>query len=1338
MNTEERFTHARHQLLEESTPGSQALAEERASLEAVKTEAQTAEAQKSWQKVSDPAKVNWGKQDYNYVGAYCAGTNLDTGELPNRYFTPNSQNVAGHDLATGAPVKSVVLKDYAGNAAYGVGQLTGSYTRMGGERPDQDVVGLSAVAGAFQNSHKTYTDFSAAHPHWRESQKRAAWRAGTDSARQYSIVDQFNQSMQKWGALGATDRAGAGLVGLYPPSPQSMDFTVRMADPQFQKLGKTLHKHYTGMEFNDTDAAAARWLAEHMRDLDLNIWTWPMIMLKAKNAPTEIHQAYAQALESWSQTNIERSFLGQLSNARRVILDPTNYVGMGVGKLTMVSAGRAAAMDFFKRMALGAAVGAPVGAAGATAKASVSGRDPTGAELAASAVEGGAGYAVGSAAAPEVMAALLKGGQAIARGIKGFRRNDLPNLPSVNVNPRPIEGEYIPAGEGAVQTVERMPTPAERAVQQDIEARQLTPESEEFLRQRPFEEGDPVLAQDRALVQQGQDRADLETRARFHEAEVQATMDMHGITREQAADLIRRDRAATGNQLGEPLQDGPTLSSLIDTWIYENPYYGETLESRVRTEMGDGALSPETRAYLQETDSGLAVLDAFDMLPGQIAGPHGQAWGGIPDFDPQVQSARPAQPAEPPLPPIVNPPPLPRDPNSRVFIDPSTGYYSPVQYHVANSPMGVMTGTEWANVVMGKGDKPGFRKGKQDVREDEIAAMGLEEFLKSPENAARRMKKEEVLDFIDDNLVKIQRYPLIPQVRQTVAWQTHLLNSNPEYQRLRSELNYLIETGGDIEGEIAVGRHMEKVAYEARRAAISDGQVPPGIHGIEHMITGASAYEAKGMLRDLMSWMEEEIKHTRMLERARTDQARAKWQQVLTADRDIIMNIWEELDKMAINMGAVVTPEDLNRVLPHFQFDYQDIRYSTLLGNFEPGGQVRNGVDPLGHQAHTYIHPEGLQIAGPSIHPGGKAKGIVGFAYSSFRRLLNGETMHFIDEGQSDLVKARYAAEQLFLERKKKLAGAATASAVDEPILGAATYDDFVWTTYRQAKEAAAKDASAARRVLKRLPQNWEDTTPGQRVAMRKDPIWSEEKMRKPVPGMPAKFQALPEQIFAHSAQTNIFKAELFDAARSGKDWFGWTTTEVAQMRYPSEGPKYLEGDVRFTPDQHGRDEIRLDTYDKYGRRTNTGEILTMAEVEELADKLPEAHAKDLRSMIERARAYGETMNELMPAPQPHQVSMDLTEKVTYDPGSFHDYNKKVKNEMEKFLKRYGAKVELVEMPIAPGSSQKVKVWGVRLNDGLAKKLLEGDPAKKIPAGVPMGAAAGAAVIAGQEDKEIQ
>jgi hypothetical protein len=217
---------------------------------------------------------------------------------------------------------------------------------------------------------------------------------------------------------------------------------------------------------------------------------------------------------------------------------------------------------------------------------------------------------------------------------------------------------------------------------------------------------------------------------------------------------------------------------------------------------------------------------------------------------------------------------------------------------------------------------------------------------------------------------------------------------------------------------------------------------------------------------------------------------------------------------------------------------------------------------------------------------------------------------------------------------------------------------------------------------------------------------------------------AMPKQIFYATAQSNILKSELYNAALNGKDNFGWVPSSVIQDRYGAR-PQFLEGTLNFRVPENGSG-VMVQSIGAQGYTVGRSTMLTIDRAYELADKIGGDQGAALRKQAHEAErlAQGDRGNT---APD---LEITLDKPVQIKPGAYWAYDVQMVKEMRKFVEKWGGKVEQAEMPVAPGSGDTVKVWTIKLTPELKKKLLE--------QGVPIGAAAGAAVTAGQEEEAMQ
>lgn len=324
---------------------------------------------------------------YDYRGAYAAGTDL-TKELPNKHLTVKPVNVAGYNLATGKKHFDAVPTDVGGAIKEANDRLSKSKQQPGKPPPHEDVTALSNIAQAFARHGRSYADFDRAVPTTHDpDQRRRAWKAGVDAVNMQSLHGHFEK----------LNRAPVEV------KPADVTFEETMANPKFAAAARILHKANWGTDIGGSDLDAAKWLSDHLRWLDWNTVAQAAIITKVKNADAATLKAYTEALDIWDKTAMEKSWLAQLGNVGRGLIDPLNLAGAGVGKATVMTAGRVAVRAVIGRMSVGAAGGAVAGAAGEVARAQVQGKTPEAGDVALGAAGGLVAGATFSAAVPELV-----------------------------------------------------------------------------------------------------------------------------------------------------------------------------------------------------------------------------------------------------------------------------------------------------------------------------------------------------------------------------------------------------------------------------------------------------------------------------------------------------------------------------------------------------------------------------------------------------------------------------------------------------------------------------------------------------------------------------------------------------------------------------------------------------------------------------------------------------------------------------------------------------------------------------------------------------------------------
>ena len=397
MNLEEELIQAHTAGIEAAQPGTQSVARIEAEEASIARAASDTEAEKLWTE-------SYPELPYNYKEAFASNdTDLKTKPLPNKHYEKGAVNVAGFDLSTGERYQQVLRVDTDGTLEIGAKRLGASQTRPGKEPPPEDVTALSHIAYGYVRDNKNYEDFDKAVPQaWTEKQRKMAWGAAVDTSNQRRLEKHIEKNMM-----------GAEIKQASRPYEQTI------ADAGFSSAGKQIYKSFRGKEFQGSDIEASQWLASHLRDLDFNSAMQAIIVTKIKGADSKTLQAYGKALEQWDETEMERSVLAQLGNAGRMVLDPMNLAGAGIGKITVVTAGRIAIKELIKRMAVGAVGGAVAGATGEVAKAQVTGSEV---DTGKAAVAAGVGMVAGGVLSGAVPEAIAAGGKAIGKGLDNLAK----------------------------------------------------------------------------------------------------------------------------------------------------------------------------------------------------------------------------------------------------------------------------------------------------------------------------------------------------------------------------------------------------------------------------------------------------------------------------------------------------------------------------------------------------------------------------------------------------------------------------------------------------------------------------------------------------------------------------------------------------------------------------------------------------------------------------------------------------------------------------------------------------------------------------------------------------
>ena len=181
--------------------------------------------------------------------------------------------------------------------------------------------------------------------------------------------------------------------------------------------------------------------------------------------------------------------------------------------------------------------------------------------------------------------------------------------------------------------------------------------------------------------------------------------------------------------------------------------------------------------------------------------------------------------------------------------------------------------------------------------------------------------------------------------------------------------------------------------------------------------------------------------------------------------------------------------------------------------------------------------------------------------------------------------------------------------------------------------------------------------------------------MRTP-PDRRASVPLVPDEFLSRNYQPVLLKRLLFEAAKEGKDYLAWTTSDQ-QAKIYSKGP-VMARSIVIDPTGKVWAKNEKGDYDNLAR--NNASTLTREDVvKKLKAAGYDAQAK-LVSEWTRARAG---------APD---LIVTLPKDIELLPQGYKFYDEAIVNEMNKFLKRYGAKVERIDLEGGATRSNAVKI----------------------------------------------
>ena len=130
------------------------------------------------------------------------------------------------------------------------------------------------------------------------------------------------------------------------PTAGPQDASAALSDPNWARKGRTIYKDQVGADFKGDDQAASKWLNDYLYNFN-----YRLVGIGAGNEGT-IDTAYAiknysdegkkAFLDAQTQfENMDTTFAGVGEATKRILSDPTTYVGLGVGKLFGLGASQA-------------------------------------------------------------------------------------------------------------------------------------------------------------------------------------------------------------------------------------------------------------------------------------------------------------------------------------------------------------------------------------------------------------------------------------------------------------------------------------------------------------------------------------------------------------------------------------------------------------------------------------------------------------------------------------------------------------------------------------------------------------------------------------------------------------------------------------------------------------------------------------------------------------------------------------------------------------------------------------------------------------------------------------
>ncbi len=267
--------------------------------------------------------------------------------LPNRHITRGAQHIAGHDVATGEPVRSIV-NDHTGALSDGLEMYRKSSTDSVAGHPVEDIKALNRVAYAFIEDGGTYGDFAASLPESiSDDHRRLAWRSA-QAVRTRQDLETYLAEMPE--SIPQDDPEA-----LY--FKQKVDVEALPYVPGYTAAVRDVYRHWEGKEFEGTDEELVDFGLELMSMFNTNFAVQGGLVLRALQGPPEFKQGLYDMMVVDQNTAMTWGHFG-----RGVIgwaTDPTTYLTFGAAAQAAKAPAKTMLMRMLRASLGGAAVAGP-------------------------------------------------------------------------------------------------------------------------------------------------------------------------------------------------------------------------------------------------------------------------------------------------------------------------------------------------------------------------------------------------------------------------------------------------------------------------------------------------------------------------------------------------------------------------------------------------------------------------------------------------------------------------------------------------------------------------------------------------------------------------------------------------------------------------------------------------------------------------------------------------------------------------------------------------------------------------------------------------------------------